>query len=200
MHYIHSLGTFFPSLKSLLGDLIESHEEVSSYIQLLKHLIFLPEILNWKLWQIPPHRSGYPLRPELIESVWYLDRSCGSEGCGGLEFAVHFIDTLEKWYLRMNRYLCLSFFFNFFLLFYNDLLSFFFVFFCCIRSRVPCGFANIKDVLEKTKEDKVSFISIPHYLRIIDRKVYMYSTNLLQRNFFFCPLFLCVLDGIFFSF
>jgi len=154
MHYIHSLGTFFPSLKSLLGDLIESHEEVSSYIQLLKHLIFLPEILNWKLWQIPPHRSGYPLRPELIESVWYLDRSCGSEGCGGLEFAVHFIDTLEKWYLRMNRYLCLSFFFNFFLLFYNDLLSFFFVFFAVLGQEFHVDLLILKMFLKKLKKIK----------------------------------------------
>ncbi|OTF75412.1 hypothetical protein BLA29_006497, partial [Euroglyphus maynei] len=74
MPIFQSLEAFFPGLLTLMGDLDQAKKSLYNYHQIWKQYGFVPEfydIVNGKHHK----REGYPLRPEFIESVYYLYRA-----------------------------------------------------------------------------------------------------------------------------
>ncbi|KAJ1969352.1 hypothetical protein H4R34_006171, partial [Dimargaris verticillata] len=67
-----SLQAFWPGLQVLLGDLKPAIRSVRQYIQLLDRFAFLPEAVNMDRLTALVGREGYPLRPELVESLMAL--------------------------------------------------------------------------------------------------------------------------------
>ena len=74
MPIFQSLEAFFPGLLTLMGDLDQAKKSLYNYHQVWKQYGFVPEfydIVHGKHHK----REGYPLRPEFIESVYYLYRA-----------------------------------------------------------------------------------------------------------------------------
>eukprot|EP01013_Petalomonas_cantuscygni_P018209 TRINITY_DN35581_c0_g1_i1.p1 TRINITY_DN35581_c0_g1~~TRINITY_DN35581_c0_g1_i1.p1 ORF type:complete len:585 (+),score=96.72 TRINITY_DN35581_c0_g1_i1:156-1910(+) len=73
----NSLAAFWPSMLASFG-----HHETARRLVRNIHAFFrrfgaLPEGLNL-VWRLPPQRQRpWPLRPELVESIWYLHRATG---------------------------------------------------------------------------------------------------------------------------
>ena len=70
-----SLEAFWPGLLSLVGDNAKGLKSVHNYHQIWKQYGFLPEFYNVAQGGSANKCEGYPLRPELIESVMYLYRA-----------------------------------------------------------------------------------------------------------------------------
>ncbi len=59
----------------MVGDIESAMRIILTYHQVLKQYGFVPEFFNIPNLEVVNKRSGYPLRPELIESVMYLYRA-----------------------------------------------------------------------------------------------------------------------------
>lgn len=72
MPIFQSLEAFWPGLLSLTGDLDNARKTVYNYHQIWREYGFTPEF--YEVVHGKPHskRDGYPLRPELVESLVYL--------------------------------------------------------------------------------------------------------------------------------
>lgn len=72
MPVFQSLEAFWPGLLSLTGDLDSARKTVYNYHQIWREYGFTPEF--YEVVHGKPHskRDGYPLRPELVESLVYL--------------------------------------------------------------------------------------------------------------------------------
>lgn len=98
--YQHALGAFFPGLKVLAGDLEEAAHELSELLNILKFQKFLPELINHQTHSFVKGRMQYPLRPELIESVYYM--YLATKNYDLLDFAFEYVDRLENMYSFVN--------------------------------------------------------------------------------------------------
>ncbi|XP_071785440.1 ER degradation-enhancing alpha-mannosidase-like protein 2 [Asterias amurensis] len=72
MPVFQSLEAYWPGLQSLLGKTDEAMRTLHNYHQVWRQLGFTPEFFNIVTNKAIDKREGYPLRPELIESVMYL--------------------------------------------------------------------------------------------------------------------------------
>ncbi|KAI9208021.1 ER degradation enhancer, mannosidase alpha-like 2 [Polychytrium aggregatum] len=90
----HSLGAFWPGLKALAGDLSEAMDELDAISQILAYSPFLAEMTNIQTFEPAGDRHQYPLRPELIESIWMLHRATGDSEL--LELGFEMFDRIEK--------------------------------------------------------------------------------------------------------
>ncbi|XP_038069727.1 ER degradation-enhancing alpha-mannosidase-like protein 2 [Patiria miniata] len=72
MPVFQSLEAFWPGLQSLLGQTDEAMKTLHNYHQVWRQLGFTPEFYNIVTNKVVDKREGYPLRPELIESVMVL--------------------------------------------------------------------------------------------------------------------------------
>ncbi|KAJ8086520.1 hypothetical protein PM082_005343 [Marasmius tenuissimus] len=72
-HTIDSLGAFWPGLQVLAGDIQNAVKLHMLYWNLWRKHSGLPEVYDTNFKQATSH--GYPLRPEFIESTWYLYRA-----------------------------------------------------------------------------------------------------------------------------
>lgn len=90
-----SLGAFWPGVKVLAGELIESNVEINLLRQYLKNGSFLPENIHVNNLKRKDGRHNYPLRPELIESLSVLYKATKDKDL--LEIAFKQVDRLEKW-------------------------------------------------------------------------------------------------------
>lgn len=72
-----SLQAFWPGMLSLLGDVNTAMRALHNMHTVWKQYGFLPEMFNIPNGEASNNREGYPLRPELIESVMYLYRATG---------------------------------------------------------------------------------------------------------------------------
>ncbi|XP_037086994.1 ER degradation-enhancing alpha-mannosidase-like protein 2 [Pollicipes pollicipes] len=70
-----SLEAFWPGLLSLVGDDAAAMGSLHNYFQVWKQYGFTPEFYNIPHGEATDGREGYPLRPELVESLMYLYRS-----------------------------------------------------------------------------------------------------------------------------
>ncbi|KAF0293831.1 ER degradation-enhancing alpha-mannosidase-like protein 2 [Amphibalanus amphitrite] len=70
-----SLEAFWPGLLSLVGDDSAAMGTLHNYFQVWKQFGFTPEFYNIPHGEPSDGREGYPLRPELVESLVYLYRS-----------------------------------------------------------------------------------------------------------------------------
>ncbi|XP_071814520.1 ER degradation-enhancing alpha-mannosidase-like protein 2 [Apostichopus japonicus] len=67
-----SLDAYWPGLQSLIGDVDPAMKTLHNFHQVWKQIGFTPEFYNIAHGVSVDGREGYPLRPELIESVMYL--------------------------------------------------------------------------------------------------------------------------------
>jgi mannosidase alpha-like ER degradation enhancer 1 len=67
-----SLSAFFPSVQVLYGDLTNAERLYEVFYGLWQKYHSLPE--SWNYGQKSVSYGGYPLRPELIESTYWLYR------------------------------------------------------------------------------------------------------------------------------
>jgi len=72
-----SLEAFWPGMLSLIGDIEPALKSLHNYHQVWKQYGFTPEFYNVVQGSASVKREGYPLRPELIESIMYLYRATG---------------------------------------------------------------------------------------------------------------------------
>ncbi len=90
----HSLSAFLPGLKVLRGDLIEAQDEVwGSKMVMDRCNGFLPEQFDLRTAGLIRGRSHYPLRPEFVESLWYLNKATRDPWL--LDWAARFVGNLE---------------------------------------------------------------------------------------------------------
>ncbi|XP_012251429.2 ER degradation-enhancing alpha-mannosidase-like protein 2 [Athalia rosae] len=72
-----SLDAYWPGVLSFFGDVSNAMKSLHNYHQVWKQFGFTPEFYNIPQADAGTNREGYPLRPELIESVMYLYRATG---------------------------------------------------------------------------------------------------------------------------
>lgn len=91
----HSLSAFLPGLKVLRGDLVEAQDGIwSSKMVMDRSGGFLPEQFNLQTAMLMEGRNHYPLRPEFVESLWYLHRATDDPWL--LDWAARFVLNLES--------------------------------------------------------------------------------------------------------
>ncbi|KAJ8676447.1 hypothetical protein QAD02_012234 [Eretmocerus hayati] len=72
-----SLDAYWPGVLSLFGEIEDAMKSLHNYHKVWKQFGFTPEFYNIPQGEAGTNREGYPLRPELIESVMYLHRATG---------------------------------------------------------------------------------------------------------------------------
>ncbi|KAL1427586.1 hypothetical protein MTO96_017285 [Rhipicephalus appendiculatus] len=72
MPVFQSLEAFWPGLLTLIGDLDNARKSLYNYHQVWREYGFTPEFYEVVHGRAHPKRDGYPLRPELVESLVYL--------------------------------------------------------------------------------------------------------------------------------
>ncbi|CAK9801198.1 ER degradation-enhancing alpha-mannosidase-like protein 2 [Anthophora quadrimaculata] len=72
-----SLDAYWPGVLSLFGEIRDAMKSLHNYHRVWKQFGFTPEFYNIPQAEAGTNREGYPLRPELIESVMYLYRATG---------------------------------------------------------------------------------------------------------------------------
>lgn len=72
MPVFQSLEAFWPGLLTLIGDLENARKSLYNYHQIWREYGFTPEFYEVVHGRAHPKRDGYPLRPELVESLVYL--------------------------------------------------------------------------------------------------------------------------------
>lgn len=75
---LESLMAFFPGMQVLLGELTPAARTLNSFFMVREFLGFLPERFHFGHWRLDAGLSGaakHPLRPELLESCYFLHRA-----------------------------------------------------------------------------------------------------------------------------
>lgn len=67
-----SLQAFWPGLQVLLGDTHPARSTLRSFFHVWQRYGFLPEAFNLMEANVQSGQRGYPLRPELVESLFYM--------------------------------------------------------------------------------------------------------------------------------
>ena len=91
-HYIDALLAFWPSIQVLKGDIkgaIKMHESLN---QIVKRHDFLPEAV---LFDHSIHWSSHPLRPEFLESTYYLYKATKDD---------HYLQIAKKMLNQLDKY------------------------------------------------------------------------------------------------
>ncbi|KAL8614190.1 ER degradation-enhancing alpha-mannosidase-like protein 2 [Nucella lapillus] len=70
-----SLDAYWPGIQSMVGDLDSAMKTLHNFHQVWKQFGSTPEYYNIPKAEVHQGREGYPLRPELIESIVYLYRA-----------------------------------------------------------------------------------------------------------------------------
>jgi hypothetical protein len=76
----NALQAFWPGLLALTGRLKAAAHTHAAFLSVWQRLGFTPEGFNLAAQAVQPGQAGYPLRPELAESTWYLYRYTGDAG------------------------------------------------------------------------------------------------------------------------
>jgi hypothetical protein len=92
--YFYSLGAFWPGLKVLAGDVEEAVSELDAISSLLSESAFLPEAVDLMKSAFVQGRTGYPLRPEFVESLWVAYQA--TKHTSILETAYLIVDRLNN--------------------------------------------------------------------------------------------------------
>ncbi|VDI01241.1 ER degradation enhancer, mannosidase alpha-like 2 [Mytilus galloprovincialis] len=89
-----SLDAYWPGILSMLGDNDQAMKTLHNFHQVWKQYGFTPEYYNIPKNEAHKGREGYPLRPELIESVMYLYRATKDPFL--LDIGVDIIEAIEQ--------------------------------------------------------------------------------------------------------
>lgn len=93
MANFQSLEQFWPGLLTLVGEVEEAQRILLNYRQVLKQYGFSPEFYNIPNSEAVHKRSGYPLRPELVESLVYIYQS--TKDPLALQIGVDILEAIE---------------------------------------------------------------------------------------------------------
>jgi ER degradation enhancer, mannosidase alpha-like 2 len=99
-----ALDAFFPALLALSGDLTSARDLQDSCFRMWNVAGIEPEDLDYSTMQIVD--AGYPLRPEIIESAYYLRYMTGDARY--LDMGRTFLASLVKWCRTDEAYAALS--------------------------------------------------------------------------------------------
>ncbi|XP_052067017.1 ER degradation-enhancing alpha-mannosidase-like protein 2 [Mytilus californianus] len=89
-----SLDAYWPGILSMLGENDQAMKTLHNFHQVWKQYGFTPEYYNIPKNEAHKGREGYPLRPELIESVMYLYRATKDPFL--LDIGVDIIEAIEQ--------------------------------------------------------------------------------------------------------
>ncbi|XP_033119644.1 ER degradation-enhancing alpha-mannosidase-like protein 2 [Anneissia japonica] len=89
-----SLEAFWPGLQSMMGKIDDGMKSLHNYYQVWQQLGFLPEFYNIVHGKVVDKRDGYPLRPELAESIMYLYQATKDPFL--LQMGRDMIESIEK--------------------------------------------------------------------------------------------------------
>jgi mannosidase alpha-like ER degradation enhancer 2 len=70
-----SLMAFYPGMQVLLGELTPAARSLNSFFLVREYLGFLPERFNFGFWKVDSNGGKHYLRPELLESAYFLHRA-----------------------------------------------------------------------------------------------------------------------------
>ena len=70
-----ALMAFFPGMQVLLGELTPAARSLNSFFMVREFLGFLPERFNFGLWKVDGSGGKHHLRPELLESAYFMHRA-----------------------------------------------------------------------------------------------------------------------------
>ncbi|XP_041366151.1 ER degradation-enhancing alpha-mannosidase-like protein 2 [Gigantopelta aegis] len=88
-----SLDCYLPGIQCLLGDIDKAMKTIHNFHQVWKQYGFTPEYYNIPKSEVHHNREGYPLRPELIESVVYLYQATKDPYL--LEIGIDILESIE---------------------------------------------------------------------------------------------------------
>jgi mannosidase alpha-like ER degradation enhancer 2 len=105
-----ALMAFYPGMQVLLGEITPAARTLNSFFLVREYLGFLPERFNYGAWKVDSHGGKHLLRPELLESAYFLHRASKgvqhqfrsrsnstSRDASGWQWAADFaLHTLEK--------------------------------------------------------------------------------------------------------
>ncbi len=103
-HEYGALDAFFPALLALAGDLPRAEALQRSSFQMWTLYGIEPETLRYPSLEVAS--AGYPLRPEIIESTYYLHHQTGDPLY--LHMGQLYYDSLVKWCRTPDAYAALS--------------------------------------------------------------------------------------------
>lgn len=89
-----SLEAFWPGILVLLGKVEDASRILLTYTQVLEQLGLPPEFYNIPNRETMPQRAGYPLRPEMAESLMYLYKA--TEDPTYLHIAAGMVETIDQ--------------------------------------------------------------------------------------------------------
>jgi mannosidase alpha-like ER degradation enhancer 2 len=75
---LESLMAFYPGMQTLLGEVAPAARTLNSFFMVREFLGFLPERFHFGNWRLDASNGGaakHPLRPELLESCYFLHRA-----------------------------------------------------------------------------------------------------------------------------
>lgn len=127
-NFMDSLLAFWPGLQVLKGDIkpaIATHEMLYQVAQ--RHNFLIPEAFS--INDFEAHWSGYFLRPEFIESTYFLFKATGDH---------HYLEVGKQVMEGLQKY-----------------------------TRTECGFAAVKDVRTRTKEDRMDSFFLTETLKYL---------------------------------
>lgn len=124
------MQAFYPGLQILLGEVTPSSKSLNSFFLVREFLGLLPERFNYALWKVEAEGARHPLRPELLESCYFLHLA--SIGLHGSQLGPLTNSTGRPY---TSSWLWAA---DFALHTVNKL------------SRTPCGFATVLDVSSTT--------------------------------------------------
>ncbi|CAH0493601.1 unnamed protein product [Peronospora farinosa] len=94
-----SLAAFWPGMQVAVGDLSAAVESMNSFYRVWRDYGFLSEQFNVDVWKPVKSQGGggarYPLRPELIESTFYMHEATNDSSW--LRAGAHVVYSLQKY-------------------------------------------------------------------------------------------------------
>ena len=72
---LEALMAFYPGMQTLLGEITPAARTLNSFFLVREYLGFLPERFHYGSWNVDSGGAKHLLRPELLESAYFLHRS-----------------------------------------------------------------------------------------------------------------------------
>ena len=72
---LEALMAFYPGMQTLLGEITPAARTLNSFFLVREYLGFLPERFHYGSWNVENGGAKHLLRPELLESAYFLHRS-----------------------------------------------------------------------------------------------------------------------------
>uniref|UniRef100_A0A0N5BJW6 alpha-1,2-Mannosidase n=1 Tax=Strongyloides papillosus TaxID=174720 RepID=A0A0N5BJW6_STREA len=91
--FFQSLEAFYPGLLALVGDVENAKSIMLNYNHILRQYGVPPEFYNLNKFEAHSGREGYPLRPEVVESLMYIYKA--TKDPTYLEMGASMVDTIE---------------------------------------------------------------------------------------------------------